>query len=60
VSEFVLDSACANAEHVLADRTRFVIDAKRWRAFQKALDRPARVKPRLQRLLREKSADDAA
>ena len=55
VSEFVLDSACTNAEHVLADRTRFVLDEKRWRAFQKALDRPARVKPRLARLMREKS-----
>lgn len=55
ISEFVLDSACTNAEHVLADRTRFVIDDKRWRAFQKALDRPARVKPRLARLMRERS-----
>ncbi|OHC81470.1 MAG: hypothetical protein A3G73_09465 [Rhodospirillales bacterium RIFCSPLOWO2_12_FULL_67_15] len=51
VTEFVLDSACANAEHVLADRRHFVLDEARWKAFLKALDRPAVERPRLKKLL---------
>ncbi len=55
VTEFVLDSACANAEHVLADRNRFVLDDEAWRDFMAALDRPVTDKPRLKRLLTEPS-----
>jgi uncharacterized protein (DUF1778 family) len=55
VTEFVLDSACANAEHVLADRNRFVLDDEAWKRFMVALDRPVTDKPRLKRLLSEPS-----
>jgi len=55
VTEFVLDSACASAEHVLADRNRFVLDGEAWKHFMAALDRPVTDRPRLKRLLSEPS-----
>lgn len=55
VTEFVLDSACANAEHVLADRSRFILDDQAWARFMAALDGPAADKPRLKKLLSEPS-----
>lgn len=55
VTEFVLDSACASAEHVLADRNRFVLDDEAWKHFMAALDRPITDRPRLKRLLSEAS-----
>ncbi len=58
VTEFVLDSACASAEHVLADRNQFVVDDDAWKHFMAALDRPITDKPRLKRLLSEPSVLD--
>ena len=55
VTDFVLDSARASAEDVLADRTQFKLNAARWQAFVRALERPARVKPRLRDLLTKPS-----
>ena len=55
VSEFVLESATSNAEHVLADRRFFPITEEAWQAFEAALDRPAVYKPRLAELLSEES-----
>lgn len=51
VTDFVLDSACDNAEQVLADRTRFVVDDAAWARFMDALDRAPATKPRLRELL---------
>ena len=53
VTEFVLDSACAAAEDVLADQRRFVLDDEAWERFMDLLDRPVRAKPRLTALLKE-------
>ena len=44
------------AEDALADRRMFRLDERRWKAFQIILDRPVVNKPRLARLLSEKSA----
>ena len=44
------------AEDALADRRMFRLDERRWKAFQNILDRPVVNKPRLARLLSEKSA----
>ena len=55
VTEFVLDSACTNAEHVLADRNHFVLDEDSWKRFMAALDQPAADRPRLKKLLSEPS-----
>jgi uncharacterized protein (DUF1778 family) len=53
VSEFVLDSALAEAEERLADRRVFTLDRKSWDAFVAALDAAPRRNPRLERLFRE-------
>jgi uncharacterized protein (DUF1778 family) len=50
LTEFILESACLQAEHVLADKREFVVSPKQWQSFLAALDRPARVKPELARL----------
>lgn len=55
VSEFVLDSATATAEHVLADRRYFAVSDDAWQAFEAALERPAVFRPRLHELLNEGS-----
>lgn len=55
VAEFMLESGIDAAENVLADRRMFRLDEQQWRAFQDILDRPVTDKPRLARLLAEKS-----
>jgi uncharacterized protein (DUF1778 family) len=58
VRDFVLESALARADSVLADRQIFRLDAQRWAAFLNALDAPAKPRPRLARLLNEPSIVD--
>ena len=55
VADFVRDSACAQAEQALADERHFSLPTKKWKAFTKALDRPAQVKPQLEKLFSEPS-----
>lgn len=52
VTQFVLNSACEAAENTLIDQRIFFTDDKKYRAFQKALERPAQIKPKLQKLMR--------
>ena len=59
LSEFLLQSATRHAEDVLADRRRFLLDAKQLAQLTELLDRPAVAKPRLGRLLAEPSVFDA-
>ncbi|MDE3137992.1 MAG: DUF1778 domain-containing protein [Acidobacteriota bacterium] len=56
LTDFILESACLQAQHVLADKREFVASGKQWRAFVDALDRPARVKPDLARLFSDTKA----
>ena len=58
LTDFILESACLQAEHVLADKHDFVATPKQWRAFVEALDRPARAKPALARLFSERQKKD--
>lgn len=58
LSDFVLESALARADSVLAERQVFRLDAKRWAAFLAALDAPPKQRPRLARLLNEPSIVD--
>lgn len=37
-TDYILDSACVQAEMDLADQNRFLLPAKAWKAFLKALD----------------------
>jgi uncharacterized protein (DUF1778 family) len=50
VTDFILESACLQAEHVLAEKRFFSVSPKQFQSFLNALDRPARVKPGLARL----------
>ena len=53
VTNFILDSACLQAERVLADKHEFIASPKQWKSFVEALERPARIKPELARLFSE-------
>lgn len=55
VSQFLLDAGLTAAAETLEDRRSFVLDRERWNAFLKILDRPPRIKPKLARLLAERS-----
>ncbi len=55
VTEFLLEAGIKAAEDALADRRMFRLDDQRWKEFQNILDRPVVDKPRLARLLSEKS-----
>jgi uncharacterized protein (DUF1778 family) len=58
ISQFVIDSALATANDVLAERTRIGLDSEQWTAFMAALDAPPRTHERMKRLLKEASASD--
>lgn len=58
LSDFVLESALARADSVLADRQVFRLNPQRWNAFMAALDAPPKPRPRLARLLSEPSILD--
>jgi len=60
LSDFVLDSALSRADELLADRRVFSLNAEAWTAFQDALDAPAKVLPRMHKLLVEPSVFDLA
>ena len=55
LTEFVVDAAAAEAERILADRSRFVLDEGNWNAFVEALDQPPRDNPGLAKLFAEPS-----
>lgn len=55
VSQFLLDAALTAAAETLEDRRSFVLDKRRWDAFLKILDRAPRTKPRLAKLLAQRS-----
>jgi uncharacterized protein (DUF1778 family) len=53
VSEFLLEQGVVAASGTLADRRLFLVDEARWREFLDALDRPAKDRPGLEKLLTE-------
>lgn len=55
MTDFILESACTRAEEAIADQVHFLLTDQQWKAFTEALDRPAKVKPRLRKLLTEPS-----
>jgi uncharacterized protein (DUF1778 family) len=58
LTDFVVDAAIGEAERVLADRTRFVLDEQAWSTFVELLDRPAREPEGLRELLASESVFD--
>ena len=55
LTDFVLESACTRAEEAIADQVHFVLSPEKWKEFNDALERPARVLPNLRKLLTEPS-----
>ncbi|HEY3972419.1 MAG TPA: DUF1778 domain-containing protein [Candidatus Sulfotelmatobacter sp.] len=58
ITNFILESACARAEQEIAEARHFELSSKDWQKFTAALDRPARLKPRLKRLFAEPTVLD--
>lgn len=59
VTDFVLESATANAERVLADRRWFVLSEDEWNDFEALLDAPVARTPKLAALLSEPTVFDS-
>jgi len=53
MTNFMLESAGTRAEETIADQVHFVLSSKEWKAFNEALERPARVRAQLRKLLTE-------
>jgi uncharacterized protein (DUF1778 family) len=60
LTEFMIKSSEAAAGMALADRTRFVLPAGKWREFYAALDSPPRAIPELRKVFSEPSAFGSA
>lgn len=58
VTDFILDCADRKAEEMLADQRHFTLSAGRWKEFCAALDRPAKVVPRLRELFAQRTVLD--
>ncbi len=56
LTDFVVSAAIGEAERILGDRTRFVLDDAQWAEFVALLDRPARSPEGLAKLFQTKSA----
>src|SRR5437773_11593619 len=57
-SDFMLDTACREAESVLLDRRYFALSEKDFKQFTRILDSPPKDNPRLRRLLQTKAPWD--
>jgi len=58
LTDFVVSAAVGEAERVLADRTRYVLDDTAWQQFVELLDRPAREPEGLRTLFATESVFD--
>ncbi|HEY6253213.1 MAG TPA: DUF1778 domain-containing protein [Candidatus Angelobacter sp.] len=57
-SDFMLETACREAESVLLDRRYFSLSADEFKRFSALLDKPPAGNPRLTRLLKTKAPWD--
>jgi uncharacterized protein (DUF1778 family) len=57
-SDFMLETACREAESVLLDRRYFFLSENEFRKFAAMLDNPPRDNPKLRRLLRTRAPWD--
>ena len=57
-SEFMLETACREAESVLLDRRYFALSDDAFRRFMALLDKPPASNPKLRRLLQAKAPWD--
>jgi uncharacterized protein (DUF1778 family) len=54
-SDFMLETACREAEAVLLDRRYFALSADEFKRFKAVVDRPPKNNPGLRRLLQTKA-----
>lgn len=59
LTNFTVTATLAHARDVLADRRLFMLDEAAWGEFLAVLDRPVSPKPRLGKLLAERSIFEA-
>ena len=57
-SDFMLDTACREAEAVLLDRRYFALSAESFKRFTAMLDKPPADNPKLRRLLKTRAPWD--
>ncbi len=57
-SDFMLETACREAESVLLDRRYFILADEQFRRFTALLDKPPGTNPRLARLLKTRAPWD--
>jgi uncharacterized protein (DUF1778 family) len=57
-SDFMLDTACREAESVLLDQRYFSLSESEFKKFAAMLDRPPKDNPKLRRLLQTKAPWD--
>ena len=57
-SDFMLETACREAESVLLDRRYFILSDEQFRRFTAMLDKTPATNPRLARLLKTKAPWD--
>src|SRR5271165_4254522 len=57
-SDFMLDTACREAESILLDRRYFSLPDQEFKRFAAMLDKPPATNPRLTRLLKTKAPWD--
>jgi uncharacterized protein (DUF1778 family) len=57
-SDFMLDTACREAESILLDRRYFSLSEDEFKKFSAMLDRPPKDNPRLRRLLQTRAPWD--
>jgi uncharacterized protein (DUF1778 family) len=60
LTDFVVTAVTMEAERVLADRTRFVLDAERWERFSELLERPPQENPGLEALFAKPSVFESS
>jgi uncharacterized protein (DUF1778 family) len=51
LTDFIVESACLQAEHELADKRHFELPAKDWEKFLALLERPTQDNPELRKLM---------
>jgi len=54
-SDFMLETACREAENVLLDQRLFLLDPVNFDAFNQALDAPVKDNPALRKLMAQKA-----
>jgi uncharacterized protein (DUF1778 family) len=57
-SDFMLETACREAETVLLDQRNFALSDDAFKRFTALLDKPPASNPKLRRLLRTKAPSD--